>query len=137
MKPTKQFSFTLMSTSHPYYPTNLNIPHYIPNDRSTVELLVVVGGVFSLLTLLSIVSCRFLSKNVTSTTRFTWFFINSLLHFGFEGYWLLNKEVLAGKNDLLAQLWKEYANGDSRYLAADELLLTLETMTIVTIRVNP
>jgi cholestenol delta-isomerase len=82
----------------------------------------------------SILACRFIqSKHVTSTTRFTWFFINTLLHLGFEGYWLLNKEVLAGKNDLLAQLWKEYANGDSRYLAADELLLTLETMTIVII----
>lgn len=118
-------------TSHPYYPTDLSIPHYIPNNKSTLELLVIVGGIFSALALLSIVGCHSLSKNVTSSTRFTWFFINSLLHLGFEGYWLINRETLAGKNDLFAQLWKEYANGDSRYLSADELLLTLETMTIV------
>lgn len=32
---------------------------------------------------------------------------------------------------MFAELWKEYAHGDSRYLAADELLLTLELMTAV------
>lgn len=33
--------------------------------------------------------------------------------------------------DFFGQLWKEYAKSDSRYLAADPMVLTLETITVV------
>lgn len=119
--------------SHPYAPSSLNIPHYVPNEKSTVELLFIAGGIMTALVGMSYaISRSWLSKNTTSTARFTWFAICGLMHCGFEGYWLSNRATLAGQNDIFAQLWKEYAHGDSRYLANDELLLTLEIMTIVT-----
>lgn len=118
-------------TGHPYYPANLDMPHYIPNDRSTFELLVIAGSIMTGLVGLCFIGSRILSKKTTSVTRLTWFFISGILHVGFEAYWLWHRTSVAGRNDILAQLWKEYAHGDSRYLVADELLLTLEVMTIV------
>ena len=118
--------------SHPYAPAEMKIPHYVPNEKSTPELLIIAGGIMTMLVGLSYaISRSSFSKNTTSTTRFIWFFICGLMHCGFEGYWLWNRATIAGQNDIFAQLWKEYAHGDSRYLVNDELLLTLEIMTIV------
>ncbi|KAK4516465.1 Endoglucanase [Mucor velutinosus] len=118
--------------SHPYAPSSLSIPHYVPNEKSTAELLFIAGGIMTILVGLSYAISRSWFFNTTSTTRFTWFGICGLMHCGFEGYWLWNRATLASQNDIFAQLWKEYAHGDSRYLANDELLLTLEIMTTVT-----
>ncbi|KAI8997603.1 Emopamil-binding protein [Pilobolus umbonatus] len=116
--------------THPYYPPTLLLPHYTPNDKSTTELLLIMGSLFMAVVMISYCSSKTLSKHTTSPIRFTWFIVCSLLHMGFEGYWLWYRETIAGRNDVLAQLWKEYALGDSRYLSSDELLLTLEKMTI-------
>ncbi|KAG2199964.1 hypothetical protein INT46_000440 [Mucor plumbeus] len=118
--------------SHPYAPAEIEIPLYVPNEKSTPELLIIAGSIMTILVGLSCAISRSpFSKNTTSTTRFTWFFICGLMHCGFEGYWLWNRTTIASQNDIFAQLWKEYAHGDSRYLANDELLLTLEIMTTV------
>lgn len=117
--------------THPYYPTTLEIPNYVPNQRSTFELLVTAGGLMTGLIAACLITACKVSKKTTSVTRFTWFCVSAILHLGFESYWLRHRATLAGQSDVLAELWKEYAHGDSRYLAADELLLTLEVMTIV------
>lgn len=54
-----------------------------------------------------------------------------LLHCCFEGYFVMNHDRMASSQDVLAQLWKEYALSDSRYLTEDTLVLCLETMTVV------
>jgi cholestenol delta-isomerase len=113
---------------HPYYPTDLQINNYVPNTRSTLRLLVIAGGIMTSLITLCLISTR---KSTTSNSRFTWFAICGAMHTMFEGYWLLHRSTIASQTDLFAELWKEYAHGDSRYLAADELLLTLELMTAV------
>ncbi|KAI8367282.1 Emopamil-binding protein [Blakeslea trispora] len=116
-------------TSHPYYPTTLDIPLYVPNTRSTFELLVAAGTIMTALLISSIVLFN-TSKKATSQARFSWFFANSFLHCGFELYWLINRKTIAGQSDLLAEMWKEYSHADSRYIAGDKLLLALETLTI-------
>lgn len=119
---------TVVVVDHPYYPTDLQINNYVPNTRSTLQLLVIAGSVMTGL----IATCMICThKSTTSTSRFTWFAICGAMHILFEGYWLLHRSTIAGQSDLFAELWKEYAHGDSRYLSADELLLTLELMTIV------
>lgn len=118
-------------TGHPYYPISLSIPNYVPNVRSMVDLLVVAGGLMTGLIAFCLVIHRLFSTCKSSKFKFTWFTVCGIMHMGFEGYWLWNRSTIAGQNDLLAELWKEYAHGDSRYLAADELLLTLELMTAV------
>lgn len=56
------------------------------------------------------------------------------LHCFFEGYFVLNHSRMPMMQDFFGQLWKEYAKSDSRYLAADSLVLTLETVTVVCCR---
>jgi cholestenol delta-isomerase len=121
----------MSSSPHPYYPISLEIPNYVPNQRATFELLVIAGSIMTGLVAFCYLSSRMLSKTTTSAARFTWFTVCGIMHVGFEGYWLWNRSTIAGQNDMFAELWKEYAHGDSRYLAADDLLLTLELMTAV------
>ncbi|KAI8639269.1 Emopamil-binding protein [Parasitella parasitica] len=119
--------------NHPYAPSELTIPNYVPNEKSTSELLLIASSIMTMIVglLYVIFRCSSISKNTTtSTLKFIWFATCGLMHCGFEGYWLRNRTTIAGQNDILAQLWKEYAHGDSRYLTNDELLLTLEIMTI-------
>lgn len=44
---------------------------------------------------------------------------------------MLNHKTMVGKQDLFAQLWKEYALSDSRYLSGDTLILCMEALTMV------
>lgn len=48
-----------------------------------------------------------------------------------KGYFLYNHAALAGSQDLFAQLWKEYALSDSRYLTSDPFMLCVEAITVV------
>src|SRR4051794_3862744 len=50
----------------------------------------------------------------------------------FEGYFLLDHATFGSKQNLFAQLWKEYAQSDSRYLSGDLLVLCTEGITLVT-----
>lgn len=43
----------------------------------------------------------------------------------------MNHANLAASNDLFAQLWKEYALSDSRYLTSDPFMICVETITAV------
>jgi cholestenol Delta-isomerase len=47
------------------------------------------------------------------------------------GYYVVNFRAIAGQQDILAELWKEYALSDSRYLTGDSLILTLEAIAVV------
>lgn len=53
------------------------------------------------------------------------------IYFAEQGYFLYNHATLAGSQDLLAQLWKEYALSDSRYLTSDPFMLCVEAITVV------
>lgn len=44
---------------------------------------------------------------------------------------MLNHAKLASSPDLFAQLWKEYALSDSRYLTSDPFMICVETITAV------
>lgn len=118
--------------AHPYYPKTLSIPNYVPNERTSLEIYALATGIMFILISAAIILCK-MSKSTTSIPRFIWFFVCGLMHCGFEGYWLLNVDIIPEHNSVFAELWKEYAHGDSRYLAADELLWTLEVMTVVSI----
>jgi hypothetical protein len=47
------------------------------------------------------------------------------------GYYVYNFKTMAGHQHLFAQLWKEYAYSDSRYLTQDPFVLCMETITAV------
>jgi cholestenol delta-isomerase len=50
---------------------------------------------------------------------------------GLIGYYVYNFRTMAGHQHLFAQLWKEYAYSDSRYLTQDPFVLCMETITAV------
>ena len=53
------------------------------------------------------------------------------IHTFFEGYFVYNNATFGGKQNLFAQLWKEYSLSDSRYLTSDPFVLCMETITAV------
>lgn len=53
------------------------------------------------------------------------------IHLFFEGYFITNHKEIASRSDFFAQLWKEYALSDSRYMTSDPFLLSIETWTVV------
>ncbi|CAG8821492.1 33021_t:CDS:1, partial [Racocetra persica] len=54
---------------------------------------------------------------------FVWFIITGCIHFFFEGYFGLFHSTIAESNGLFAQMWKEYALSDSRYLTNDPFVV--------------
>ena len=44
---------------------------------------------------------------------------------------MLNHATIASSQSLFAQLWKEYALSDSRYLTSDFFMLSVESITVV------
>lgn len=44
---------------------------------------------------------------------------------------MLNRASIAGQQTIAAQLWKEYALGDSRYMTSDVFTVCVETATVV------
>lgn len=119
---------------HPFYPRTLRLPDYVPNTRSTFQLLLTVGLVMCAVVsiALAIIGAR-KQRSLGQRARFVWFTVSAILHLGFESYWIYRGHAVASRSDLLSELWKEYAHGDSRYLSVDPVLLAVETITVVCI----
>lgn len=58
-----------------------------------------------------------------------WCLISGTIHVVLEGYFVVFHKSLRFRTDLLAQIWKEYAKSDSRYLDSDVGLVTIEIIT--------
>ncbi|KAI8071663.1 EBP domain protein [Gongronella butleri] len=116
---------------HPYYPREISLA-YEPNTYTTLELLVCVGAVFVVLLVGTVSTAKAKKPGVSLLSCLTlfWFVLCGLLHCGFEAYWLYYRHQLSTRTDIIAQLWKEYALADSRYMTSDDLLVTLETITV-------
>jgi len=61
----------------------------------------------------------------------TWFLLCGLLHVHFEGYFVKHRRALAGRTDVVAELWKEYTLSDSRYLVQDDFVVAIEALTVL------
>ncbi|KAI9252086.1 Emopamil binding protein-domain-containing protein [Sporodiniella umbellata] len=114
--------------NHPYYPKDTQLWNYIPNDKSTLELIVTFG---SLVVFINGLFYYRWGQHSGSPFKFSWFVTCAWLHCGFELYYILNVGRLPAQNSLWAQLWKEYGKGDSRYMIVDNELLVMEIMTTV------
>ncbi|KAJ2612217.1 hypothetical protein H4S08_002792 [Coemansia sp. RSA 1365] len=62
-----------------------------------------------------------------------WFVLCGSMHSGFELYYLVHFRSIAGTQDILGDMWKEYAKSDSRYLSQSSMVLALETITVTVI----
>ncbi|KAJ3375673.1 hypothetical protein GGF31_002877 [Allomyces arbusculus] len=115
-------------TAHPYFPATLRLPHYVPNTLSHASIL---GGFAAGLAALLVSAFVVARPPRGGRLRFLWFTLNAGLHLVFEGYFVATSTTIAGSSSLLAQMWKEYALGDSRYLANDPAVVAAEALTVV------
>ncbi|RKP11257.1 Emopamil-binding protein [Piptocephalis cylindrospora] len=117
---------------HPYYPVQLDLPHYLPSPYSMAKTL----GIFSVALLIILSGAYTLAaKRHLATTKdriiFLWFVMSGCIHLGLEGYYAFTHRTIAGDNTVLANLWKEYALSDSRYLSSDPFVLVMESVTAI------
>ncbi|KAF9579737.1 hypothetical protein BGW38_003889 [Lunasporangiospora selenospora] len=120
-------------TPHPYYPRMLILDHYVPNELTTIEILILLFSTFGVL----ILGALFFSYQkrqssivgVGQQLTFVWFVLSGFIHLFLEGYFSVRNRTLAGEQTLLAQTWKEYSLSDSRYLSSDSFVVIMETIT--------
>ncbi|KXT18547.1 hypothetical protein AC579_2275 [Pseudocercospora musae] len=123
----------VQEATNPYYPVGSYIAGYAANEWSVPALLGVFFGTCTVL----FTSTYFLvqraepglSKNEILTIL--WFVLSGSIHIFFEGYYATNYATLGSKQTLIAQMWKEYAFSDSRYLTSNSFVLCMETITAV------
>ncbi|KAG0123499.1 Emopamil-binding protein [Tuber indicum] len=114
---------------HPYSPSHLLLPHYVRNHVSALGLCSVMGGLIVTAAGSTWIILR-RSLSIMDKAIVCWFLICGLLHVLFEGYFLVYHATLPSRMDLPAQLWKEYAISDSRYVFEDTFVLAIERITV-------
>jgi cholestenol delta-isomerase len=122
--------------AHPYYPRSALIPHYVPNTYSSPTILVGFGTPVALIGIVTFILTGLIRPNAQrprlsfiDRVICAWFAICAGIHIILEGYFVVNHRTLAGESTFLAQVWKEYALGDSRYLRSDLVTLCVEGIT--------
>jgi len=94
---------------HPYYPVHMQLPNYVPNDRSLLQLLgVFCGFIVSCLFLLWLVisGLPHMKNNILLKLKVCWFFMCGLIHVLLEGYFgIFNQTIPEGKS-FLAEMCK-------------------------------
>ncbi|KAI0167463.1 Emopamil binding protein-domain-containing protein [Pestalotiopsis sp. NC0098] len=118
--------------AHPYYPLGVDIPHYAAN---TLPLPVILGSLAGMLGSVMLAASTLALRFNPGLGRgqlavFCWFVMCGSLHCFFEGYFVFNHATVASSQNLFAQLWKEYALSDSRYLTSDPFMLSVESITV-------
>ncbi|KAL5045857.1 hypothetical protein BDW71DRAFT_182939 [Aspergillus fruticulosus] len=120
-----------MSTLHSYYPLGVELSNYVANELSTPTLLAIFATacaiVFTVTTLLAKKANAQISNSELS--KALWFALCGSIHLVLEGYYALNFLTLASSSHPLAQLWKEYALSDSRYLTPNSFVMCMEAIT--------
>ncbi|EEY20693.1 EBDP2 [Verticillium alfalfae VaMs.102] len=122
-----------ISSTHPYYPLGILIPHYAANETPLPQVLVPFVAVLLLPIPIAFVTSRLIKPSLGGLDRFAvcWFALGAFLHCCFEGYFVWNHATLAGLQSLFAQAWKEYALSDSRYLTSDPFMVCVEALTVI------
>lgn len=98
-----------MNVVHPYYPRDLKLPGYVPNDKSLVEILGLFGAGLALpmLTLwLYSGSLPYLKGRFITRMKICWFLMCGLIHCVVEGYFSIYHRTLAGHQTFFGQMCK-------------------------------
>ncbi|KAL2179646.1 Emopamil-binding protein [Thermothelomyces heterothallicus CBS 202.75] len=119
--------------SHPYYPPDLVLPGFVPNEIHVPVLLASFAGAASLVIWVTSVLARTIRPGISRADLFTamWFMLCGCIHLFFEGYFAYHNGSMPACSDLFGQLWKEYAKSDRRYLTRDSFTVCMETVTAV------
>nr|XP_043619079.1 probable 3-beta-hydroxysteroid-Delta(8),Delta(7)-isomerase [Erigeron canadensis] len=122
-----------MAGAHPFIPADLNLPEYVPIKLSQLTILGVYGSA-SLFVILFvwILAGRFPKISKTDKLLMCWWVFTGLTHMVLEGYFVFTPEFYKQKDPTyLAEVWKEYSKGDSRYAGRDSAIVAVEGITAV------
>ncbi|KAK7314522.1 hypothetical protein VNO77_33048 [Canavalia gladiata] len=119
--------------SHPYVPQDLHLPGYVPCflSMSTILSVYAVSSIL-VISFVWIFSGRIPKKTKVERLLMCWWAFTGLTHMIVEGYFVFAPEFFKDKSGFyLAEVWKEYSKGDSRYAARDAGIVTVEGLTAV------
>ncbi|XP_045164462.1 3-beta-hydroxysteroid-Delta(8),Delta(7)-isomerase-like [Mercenaria mercenaria] len=115
------------AVKHPYFPRDTYLPHYKPNINTISELLGLFFGLVAVLIVILWLSTK--RKSTGVRIKICWFVSCGFIHTILEGYFGVYHATLAGEQTFLAQMWKEYGKGDSRYISGDVCMVAMESIT--------
>lgn len=117
---------------HPYVPKDLHLPGYVPCFLSQSNILSVYGSFFVILFALTWFLSGRLKKTKVDRLLIFWWAFTGLTHLILEGYFVFAPEFFKDNTGFyLAEVWKEYSKGDSRYVARDAAVVAVEGLTAV------
>ncbi|XP_069603990.1 3-beta-hydroxysteroid-Delta(8),Delta(7)-isomerase [Ranitomeya imitator] len=115
---------------HPFWPRDLQIDGYRPNDRPMSEFLTFLFSVSGvLLAIIWFLTGRVTGMSAPRRLGVCWFMICGFIHGIIEGWFAFYYPVITKDQAFLSQLWKEYGKGDSRYMIGDNFTVCMETIT--------
>lgn len=121
-----------MEVVHPFYPRQLHLPNYVPNNRSVLQLLTMFFGALSVALVglwFFMGTSRHLDGRFLCKLKISWFFLCGLIHVILEGHFALFYRTILQESTFLAECWKEYGQGDSRYISGDTFMVCMESIT--------
>ncbi|KAJ7546952.1 hypothetical protein O6H91_08G062200 [Diphasiastrum complanatum] len=118
--------------AHPYVPRTLELPGFVPPSFSSPFLFGVYGAASLLLVVLTwSISKRHAHLNKVERLLLCWWWFTGLTHVILEGYFVFTPDFYKKQSNFLADVWKEYSKGDSRYAARDMAVISVEGITAV------
>ncbi|KAL2913438.1 hypothetical protein HK105_207050 [Polyrhizophydium stewartii] len=124
------------AVEHPFYPLGLSVPNYNGRTWTALEILSVFFGVIVVAVIAGFVT---VSRSAHYAPRrsppfgtrlvFLWFLACGGIHTFVEGYFATFHRTIAGESNYMAELWKEYALSDSRYMTSDPSVVLIESIT--------
>ncbi|XP_038881035.1 probable 3-beta-hydroxysteroid-Delta(8),Delta(7)-isomerase [Benincasa hispida] len=118
---------------HPYIPTDLKLPEYVPISLpvSTILSVYLLSSLFVTF-LVWTLSGRLTKRAKIERLLMCWWIFTGLTHMVLEGYFVFSPEFYKDKTSFyLAEVWKEYSKGDSRYAARESGIVSIEGLTSV------
>ncbi|KAJ5703060.1 hypothetical protein N7488_010608, partial [Penicillium malachiteum] len=117
--------------AHPFYPPDINPVDYVANTLGVSFLLSFFALAAAAVIILTFFILRWRQSTISSQDKFLvgWFIFTECIHFFLEGYFVYNHKTMPKMQDLGGQLWKEYAQADSRYMTMEPFVLCMETIT--------
>ncbi|XP_072953769.1 probable 3-beta-hydroxysteroid-Delta(8),Delta(7)-isomerase [Typha angustifolia] len=118
-------------SDHPYVPRDLQLPGYVPCFLSQFDIVVpYLASSLVVVALIWLVSGRCGKIAKIDRLLMCWWAFTGLTHIILEGYFAFSPEFYKEKTpNFLAEVWKEYSKGDSRYVARDAAVVTVEGIT--------
>ncbi|XP_075346635.1 3-beta-hydroxysteroid-Delta(8),Delta(7)-isomerase [Mycteria americana] len=122
----------MATTAHPYWPRSLPLPGYVASTRPGWQCAGAVAAAGAGLLALGWALGGARGGAAQSPARrlaLGWFLMCAGVHGILEGYFSLRHRELPADTGLLADVWKEYAKADSRYMTSDDFTVAMETVT--------